>query len=113
MYKENELETILIKILNDNSNQWFSKTKLYNYLIKTNNTEFFIGYYLFTWEKLLINDNFIIKTQNGNNILIKIKFGEENDDYDIPDVQKACDEIGATNLITWKSKKKLAVLIND
>jgi hypothetical protein len=35
------------------------------------------------------------------------------DDYDIPDVQKACDEIGATNLITWKSKKKLAVLIND
>jgi len=34
------------------------------------------------------------------------------DDYDIPDTKKACDEIGATNLITWPSKKKLAVLIN-
>jgi len=34
------------------------------------------------------------------------------DDYDIPDVKRACDEIGAVNLITWPSKKKLAVLIN-
>jgi hypothetical protein len=35
------------------------------------------------------------------------------DDYDIPDVKKFCDEIGAINLINFKSKKKLAVLINE
>jgi hypothetical protein len=35
------------------------------------------------------------------------------DDYDLPDVQKFCDEIGAVNLINFKSKKKMAVLINE
>lgn len=35
------------------------------------------------------------------------------DDYDIPDVQKFCDEIGAINLIPWKSKKKIAVICNE
>jgi len=33
------------------------------------------------------------------------------DDYDIADVKRFCDEIGAKNLIEFKSKKKLAVLI--
>lgn len=35
------------------------------------------------------------------------------DDYDLPEVKKICDEIGAINLINFKSKKKLGVIINE
>jgi len=34
------------------------------------------------------------------------------DDYDLSDVKKLCDKVGATNLITWNSKKKMAVICN-
>lgn len=84
MYSRNDLQTIAIKILCDNSNLWFSQNKLLNILIKQYNvsdinnpkSELFIGHFLFIWEKLLINNNFITTTEYNNQTHIKIKINK-------------------------------------
>lgn len=81
MFNKSDLETITIKILNDNPNQWFSQAELFDFLKKiytnqnnltSSNSELFIGHYLFVWEKLIINNNFIETCVVDTNYFIKI-----------------------------------------
>jgi len=90
MFTKYELETITIKILDDNPSKWFSQSELFDYLKRiysaqeskdsniidnfdSSKSELFIGHYLFVWEKLLINTNFIEKCIVDFNDFIKIK----------------------------------------
>jgi hypothetical protein len=76
MFTKYDLETITIKVLNDNSTKWFNKNVLASEVssIYQGSDEFFIGHFLFVWEKLLINTNFIsVNKIDENNSIIKIK----------------------------------------
>lgn len=79
MFTKYDLDTIIIKVLMDNSNKWFSKSDLYNEVKKLfSDKKLFISHYLFVWEKLLLNTNFIDIKMIGNNDIIKIKTFESN-----------------------------------
>lgn len=91
MFNRYDLETVTIKVLNDNMDKWFSRAELFNdvksvYNLKdvdSNNweSELFIGHYLFVWEKLFANTNFIQATNVNSHNFVKIKTNEkmEND----------------------------------
>lgn len=88
MFTKFDLETIIIKILNDNYSEWFSQFELFDYLIQelkeksynftSSKSELFIGHYLFVWEKLFINTNFIDTYSIDSFNFIKIKNSNES-----------------------------------
>lgn len=99
-FNKNDLETIMIKILYESDYKWFSKSDLYEETKKyyiNNPDELFNGHFLFAWEKLIINNNFIIckhirnKIQNQNEILIKISTSDNSD------LSSNCDKNPITN----------------
>lgn len=86
MFTKYDLETLTIKVLNDNSNYWFEMTELatsVSNFYQKNSDEFFIGHFVFVWEKLLINTNFISSRQleNIKTIQIKIKTSDLDKEY--------------------------------
>ena len=73
LFKMNDAETLIVKVLSDNENIWYSKETLYNQILtnfKFADNEFHPIYFLFIWEKLLKNN--IIRKRN-NTIQINIK----------------------------------------
>jgi hypothetical protein len=74
IFSASELETLMIKVLFRNSN-WFNKYDLYKEtkkFYKNNQSELTMCHFLFTWEKLLVNTNFIQVNESDNIEEIKI-----------------------------------------
>lgn len=84
VFTQSDLETVMIKVLFDN-NKWFDKSNLFKETKKyyvTNEDDINICHFLFIWEMLLINTNFI-KTQKKNDYeYIKISFKNNIDNID-------------------------------
>lgn len=75
MFTIYDLDTLVVKVLNDNPNYWFDNISLLNKVLEyyPNKDIVHKGYFMFIWEKLLINDNFIAVTTNNDTIFISIK----------------------------------------
>jgi hypothetical protein len=74
IFSASDLETLMIKVLFENT-KWFNKSELYNETKKyftTNKSELTMCHFLFSWEKLLANTNFIIVKESNNSEQIKI-----------------------------------------
>lgn len=112
MFSKYDLETLTVKVLNDNPDFWFSIKALANCVLdfyKENPDEFYIGHFLFVWEKLLINTNFILvkNAENSNNNQVKIKSPNNSDKiFELKDA----DKIG---VIQYNLDKQLKHMINN
>jgi hypothetical protein len=74
MFKKSDLETIVISVLTNNPNTFYNQSALFNQLINSFlQDELFVGHFLFVWEKLLLNTNFIEQQILENYVMIKIK----------------------------------------
>ena len=74
IFSASDLETLMIKVLFKNT-KWFNKSELYKETKKyfaTNQSELTLCHFLFSWEKLLANTNFITVKKSDNIEQIKI-----------------------------------------
>jgi len=91
MLTDCDIELFIIKKLVENQNILYSKNKLYNE-VKKEYPDIFPGYFLFIWEKILFNGNFMSIHFDKNINYIKIKTKADYDEiekllnYNINDV---------------------------
>ncbi len=81
MFTKYDVPTLVLKILNDNKENWYTQTLLYNELNKLfkSSDELNIGHFLFVWEKLLVNNSIInVRTINTRQ-LVRINIIPIND----------------------------------
>lgn len=100
IFSSSDLETLMIKVLFKNS-IWFNKYDLYKETKKyfsSNQYELTLCHFLFAWEKLLTNTNFIIvkKSDNIEEIKISIKSGVTNEFYNTEKNQETNNNIDIT-----------------
>lgn len=96
MLTDYDIELFIIKKLVENQNILYSKNKLYNE-VKKEYPDIFPGYFLFIWEKILFNGNFMSIHFDKNINYIKIKTKADYDEiekllnYNINDVPMTVD----------------------
>lgn len=79
IFSASDLETLMIKVLFKNT-KWFNKSELYKETKKyftTNQSELTLCHFLFSWEKLLANTNFISVKKSDNTEQIKISINSD------------------------------------
>ena len=95
IFSASDLETLMIKVLFE-TNKWFNKSELYKETKKyftTNQSELSMCHFLFSWEKLLANTNFIIVKESDNCEQIKISINSNiSNEFDTEKKQEKTHE---------------------